>query len=413
MKRVVVLGNSLAGGKALADIRAAQPEAECLLVSLDGNLPYDPSRLAEYLAKDISQDDIMYQSPKYYAENNIQIILDKKIEKVNFKKNQLATDQKEIIGYDILIIAETPDHKFPDIKGTNKNSVFNLNKLADVNQLSKDLIFINSVVIQSDAWAGVQQAYALRKRGKEVLLIVSAKSVVAQLAEEGVKLITENLEAQGIRILFDSAIAEILGDGDVKAVRLKSGKVLAADAVLFDEVLPNLRIFQDSPLQTEQRIKVNSFLRTNIENVYAVDAVAELASASTQDLLEQGRVVAAVLQGQDVAFVPSLAWQGFSAPDLSVQWIGQTAVSAETQRHSRCHLASKIYKEIFVSENQISGAVLINAGQLQEPIRRAIQEKTDARSGLDNILNSDAVQTQSSLAGEAAAANPSLSDQGS
>lgn len=297
MKRVVVLGNSLAGIKALEEIRALQPQTECLLISLDGNYPYDPDRLWAYLAKDISHHDLFYKPQKYYAENNIQIILDKKIEKVNFKKNQLTTEAKEAIGYDILIIAQTPDYKFPDIKGANKKGIFGFHKLSEIDQILKELTFVDTVVIQTDSEAGLKMADAIRKKGKEVLLI----------ADAGPQSVMQNLQEQGVQVLFDNAITEILGDGNVKAVRLKSGKVMAADIVLFDPVLPNLRLFQDTPLRVNQKICVDRSFKTNIENVYAVDEACECAGAgmaqterSAPDLFEQGKVVAKAIHDQEI-----------------------------------------------------------------------------------------------------------------
>ncbi len=309
MKRIVVLGNSLAGIKALEEIQVVDPQAECLMVSLDGNYPYYPDRLYQYLAKDISASELWYKPQKYYEENNIQIVLDKRIEKINFKKNSLATDQKEIIGYDVLIITQTPDQKFPDIKGTNKRGVFNFHRLSDVEEISKELTFADAAVIESASWAGFKAAYAMRQRGKEVLLLASNPVVVSQLAEESAQLMIQNLQEQGIRVLLDNAIAEVLGDGDVKAVRLKSGKVMAADMVLFDNVLPHLKIFNDTPLKVGQRICVNAFFRTNIENVYAVDEMCDPSRAdnankgwSVEDLLEQGRIVAAAIHGREILF---------------------------------------------------------------------------------------------------------------
>ena len=72
--------------------------------------------------------------------------------------------------------------------------------------------------------------------------------------EETGLLLKQILEGKGIRVFSENAIEEILGDVEVKAVKLKSGKVLASDAVIFDEAKADMRMLSEPTLTDQDQI---------------------------------------------------------------------------------------------------------------------------------------------------------------
>ena len=79
-------------------------------------------------------------------------------------------------------------------------------------------------------------ACALSQLKKEVTVISSSTGLMPDFFDEETGLLLKQiLEGKGIRVFSENAIEEILGDVEVKAVKLKSGKVLGCDTVIFDE----------------------------------------------------------------------------------------------------------------------------------------------------------------------------------
>src|SRR3989344_5706833 len=117
MKKIVILGNSPAVVKIIEDVRAAAPENEVVLWSTEKSLPYFPERLADYAAENIPLKEVLCRPEKFYEQNNVRLILGKGVSRINFRKGQLASEEKETFDYDYLVIAGALERRFPEIKG--------------------------------------------------------------------------------------------------------------------------------------------------------------------------------------------------------------------------------------------------------------------------------------------------------
>lgn len=303
MKKIVVIGNSIAGVKALETIRGFDVESDLTIFALDGFYPYNRDLFPDYFLKKIKESKIFYptgiqphaadsikglhQPKEFYEQNRINVILERQISRINFKNKRIFTPEKDQIDFDVLIIADTHQVRFPDIQGTGKTGVFALRKLSDLKKIIMAIPLVETVVIETNSPQGLRMADAFKEQGKEV-------------------------------IVLDNAVTEILGDAEVKAVRLKSGKVLAAEMVIFAEASPDLRLFADTDLKIDQRILIDSSFRTNIEGVFAFPPMARFKEeefntgdlTSTTALEEAGKTIAANIAGQDVSKI-SLAKRRF------------------------------------------------------------------------------------------------------
>lgn len=292
MKKIVVLGNSIAGIKAIEEIRKTDPSALITLFTLEEGLPYYRHLLADFVSGGIPKDQIYYQPKEYYQKLQINLP-DEKINRIYFKRNRLTTQDNQRMDYDVLIITDTGDDDFSDIKGTTKSGVFCLGRLCDMNQLIMGLPVTETVVIADGGRAGFKMARALKKRDKEVMWIVASRAALPS-------------DDPAIRIIEENAITEILGDSEVKAVKLKSGKVIAVQAVILGDARVDFKLFKDSGLQIRDRISVNEHFETNINNVFALNGVCdpgqEQSSGDDDNTLavleQQGMAVAAVYSGR-------------------------------------------------------------------------------------------------------------------
>ena len=92
MKKIVILGASVAGAKAAEEIRQQDQSCEISMVSTDGFYPCDYKSFAPFLSKEINSDKVFYQPNDFYQQNNINVILDKKINRVNFNRKRVFFD---------------------------------------------------------------------------------------------------------------------------------------------------------------------------------------------------------------------------------------------------------------------------------------------------------------------------------
>lgn len=311
MKKIVAIGNSIAGVKALETIRSSDAQSELTIFALDGFYPYCPELFIDYFLQRIREGKLLYKAREFYEQHRINMILQRQIARVNFKKKKIFTEEKDQIDFDFLIINDTNHVKFPDIKGIGKTGVFALRKLADLKKMITTLPLVETVVIETNSPQGFRMAEAFKEKGKEVIVVVPSLIVNdGKVLPYNTSVIFQKLEEISIQVILDNSIAEILGDADVKAVRLKSGKVLAGEMVIFTDMLPDFRIFADTELEIDQRILIDSSSKTNIEGVFAFYPAAHfkenqfnsLDSISTVWLEEAGKTIAANIMGENVFF---------------------------------------------------------------------------------------------------------------
>ena len=291
MKKIVILGNSPAVIGAIEAIRCRDVSSEIMVLGFDGYYPYDRQKFCPFIAKDIMADQVMCRPKNFFTQNKVDVVLDKKITRVNFKRQKIFTEEKVQIDYDFLVITEVPDQRCPDIKGNNKAGVFGMRKLKDVNQIVHDLPFTKTIAVQSDQCVGFQTAMAFMKAGKEVIFITSkSESPFNILDMPESQWVADCVKEEKLHMHYGQSVSEILGESDVKAIRLQSGKVLACQMVLFEAVKNNFKAFADSILDIREKIYVNSQFQTNVNHVFALADACEGGDAQN-DAYAQGQVV--------------------------------------------------------------------------------------------------------------------------
>ncbi len=394
MSKIVVLGTSVAAIKAIEDIRQNDQASEITLFAFDGFYAYDRTLFSKLIAKEIATSDCLYRQKSFYEKNRINVIFDKTITRINTKRNKIFTEEKDQFDYDLLLIADSPTHKFPDIKGTNKIGLLGLKRLKDIDQIVKSIPIFDTVIINGDSLFSLQIAYALIKRGKEVILIVSTDRLLAMILEdEPSKWLMSFLEEKGLRIIVNNSIAEVLGDSDAKAVRLKSGKVIGAQLICFENTAEDLRIFAEAGIEVKNKICVDHQFKTNVDNVFALDQVCEGADAqmtfdigvSSSVLEEQGKVVAAKIANQELAFTSLLTINSFEAEGFSCVFIGKIEQSSTIVQHQVIDPVSKNYKKIFIDNGSIVGAILVNANKESDKFFNLIKDKVGV-GGLEDFV---------------------------
>ncbi|MBF0523066.1 MAG: FAD-dependent oxidoreductase [Candidatus Omnitrophica bacterium] len=302
MKKIVILGNSIAGVKAAELIRSTDKDSSISIYSFDKNYPYDAALLCEVARKQKSINEIFYRPKDFYKDNAIEVVTDKEITRVNVNRKKIFFEDRKQVDYDVLLITDCPKYKFPDIKGANKEGIYGIERILDIQTIVDLLPVTETICIEARQSAGLQFALALGSHKKEVLLIVPVQSPLNELLHSDQKeALMKLLDDSGVTLLADNVIAEILGDIETKAVRLESGKIYASQMILFDSVTRDLRLYEDERLKMEAKIAVDASFRTSVENVFALDRVCQPPKDQQPALtLEQeGECVAACLASLD------------------------------------------------------------------------------------------------------------------
>lgn len=400
MKQYVVIGNSAAGIAAVEAIRQADKESKITVVSDEDYSSYCRCLISYYLAGDIREDKIVYRPDSFYKENNIELLINKKVIRVDPKKNRVVLADKSQLGYDSLLIATGASSKFPELKGIKKEGVFGFRTLKDAKDIAGLLPVVKSVCVLGGGLIGLKAAYALKKRKIDVKVIIKSRQVLSQVLDsEAAQLVQKKLEENGIEVILGQDVTEIISDeGEIKAVKLDSGKALGVSMVVVGKgVSPNIDLIKDTAIKVNEGIISNNNLQTSIPNIYAAGDVAETFDIASGEFsinalwpiaVEQGRIAGANMAGGNLNYDGSLGMN-------SLEFFGLPTVSLGLFRpknpegYEEIKMTAdngQVYKKLILKNNFLVGAVL--AGNINNSglFLRLIKEKIEVSSFKDKLL---------------------------
>ncbi len=396
MKNIVFIGNSAASIKAVEEIRKTDTESLITLVSADAFYPYDRDRLFRYLAKEIKEKQVFLRPESFYKENNVRVITGQPVARFNFKRNQVVLENKEQLEYDILVLADIVSPRLPEIKGNHKTGVYNAVRLASVKSIAEQLPFVETIVVQVSSLLGFRTLCALSSHGRELVMSSSSADLLSgALDEESTSILKQLLEQNGVRLMLDNPIEEILGDSDLKAVRLRSGKVLSTEMVVLDDLRLDTRPLKESGLEFLQDSGRSSLFQSNFKNVYLVDAFLNTFknpessdySICREELEAQGVALAQEILGQPVQEVSASGLTRFKINDLSGFWFGTTLLQEGEREFLKFDAAKNVYKKIFASDAGLTGAIFFNADDQYDNLLEIFQQKVNIRGVEEKLLD--------------------------
>ena len=396
MRNIVFIGNSLAHAVAIDEIMRINSECALTLISSDACLSYSRSALMKMLSREIKEKQCLYRPEVFYKENKVRTVLGQTVTRINFKRSQIFLENKDHIAYDILVLSDLAAPRFPEIKGHNKIGVYQSVQFSSVKEIIEQLVFAQTIVVEINTWHGFSTLCGLSNYNKEIIAVTKNESLLPEVFDaESSSMLKQILEYKGVRMMFNNPIDEILGDSDLKAVRLKSGKVLSAEMVILDDLYCDTRIFKDSGFEKPQMNSENYEFQSNIPNVYWSDAIRNnfLHSRGCDyketdaELERQGKSIARTILGASEPVKGVQSINKFSFKDLQGVWFGQCGTSQDINEFSRFFPETNTYAKIFCKDGFLFGGVLLNCQEAIDKIVELYVNHTNIQGMEEQLFN--------------------------
>jgi nitrite reductase (NADH) large subunit len=400
MKQFIIIGNSAAGIAAIEAIRRIDKDSKITVISDEDYPSYCRCLISYYLAGDVKEDKVFYRGEGFYKDYNIELLLNKKVSRVDPKKNRIILEDKSQLGYDALLIATGASPKFPEVKGIKKTGVFGFRTLKDAKGIDGLLPVTKTACILGGGLIGLKAAYALSKRKIEVKVIIKSKQVLSQVIDaQAADFIQQKLGQNGIDLLLGQDALEIIGEAEVKAVKLDSGKAIGTSLVIAAKgVSPNIDLVKDSQIKIDEGIIVNDLLQTDIANIYAAGDVCQafdlaLGKTSVNALwpvaVEQGKVAGMNMAGDKVNYAGALGMNSLEFFGLPVISLGIFNTRQDPAFIELKNVDTKlnIYKKLVIKDNLLVGAVLVGNISNSGVFLSLIREKIDITPIKDRLLS--------------------------
>ena len=188
-------------------------------------------------------------------------------------------------------------------------------------------------------------------------------------------------DARCIRILLQESIKQIVGDYQVKAVELRSGKQVECDTVIISTgIKPNIDLARDARLSVGRGIRVNDQMQTNDAVIYAVGECAEHREhiyGLVAPGLEQAEVAAHTILGGQSRYEGSIAatrLKVVNMPVFSMGVVNEEDSSRELEEVIYENREQGIYRKLVLSRGHLVGAIATGdwneQGRVQEVISK-------------------------------------------
>jgi len=235
-------------------------------------IPYIFHRL-NLVDEDIIPDDV-------FVKNNIKLIIDKAIKLDSKTKKVFFQSGREII-YDKLVLATGSSPVHIPIPGVDKEGVWFVKKdYTYLKKLRQAVLRSKNIVIIGGGFIGVELADELSNIKNLNISIVEMEErcLSKSFDKEFSQIAEEKLKQNGVKIYTGTKVLEIKGQDRVESVKTEGGKDIPADLVILSiGARPNISLAKDSKMRIGEYkgFWVDEYMRTNIEDIFAIGDCAE------------------------------------------------------------------------------------------------------------------------------------------
>jgi nitrite reductase (NADH) large subunit len=390
MTNYVIIGNGVAGTTAAENIRKNDKDGPITMVT-EEDLPfYYRVRLNEYISGDVTEQDLIAKKDKWYREQNIELKTGTRITGADSKEKNIITENNQRLSYDCLLVA-TGSHSFiPPISGSEKKGVFAIRSMQDVRNISDWVKDIEEVVLIGGGLLGLEAGNALRKLGKEVMVVeFFPRLLPRQLDSDGAKRLQGIMEGMGFSFRLGAKTEEITGGDQVKGVQLEGGEELSAEMVIISAgVRPNLEMAESLGLDQDKGIIVDEHLKTNKPDIYAAGDVAAFKGMPYgiwPAAMEQGEIAGINMAGGDRTYGGTTFSTTLKVVGIDLASAGN--IDAENEFESKVFTDEQVYKKIVLENNKIIGCIMLGDTKGFNKIKKMMSEEQDVSQEKDQILS--------------------------
>lgn len=274
--KYVVVGTSHFGYEAVETILEAEPKAEIHLFERGDKASFMSCGAQSYLlgiAK--SPDELHYANEESYQKQGINIHLNSDVVDIHPDKKTMTVktengEREE--SYDKLLLSPGGYAPELNIPGKDLEHVYSFRGRDDAEIVKERMTDAKKVVVIGGGYIGVEVAEAFTEHGQDVTLIDAVdRFLPTYLDEEFYPSLSGEAEAKGLKIQTNEFVQEIKSEnGEIQAVVTDQGEYEADTVIMAVGVKPNTS-WLEGVLELDDHgfVKVNDYLETSVEDIYA------------------------------------------------------------------------------------------------------------------------------------------------
>jgi NADPH-dependent 2,4-dienoyl-CoA reductase/sulfur reductase-like enzyme len=386
--QLVIIGNGAAGLSALSRFRALDKDSKITLISAEEATAYSRVLLPYYLRRKIPYENLFIRQPEDYEKLGVQTELGAPVSRVETGSRRLTLADERSIEYDKLLIATGSRPFLPPIEGLAGSKVLHLWTLRDTEQLDSLFEPGKRALVLGSGFIALQAAWAARQRNLQVTVYELLPRIMPTVLDAtAAGLLLNKVEEHGVEVRVGVQTERVdRSKPGVLIVHAKNQPPLEVDLIIVGAgVRPNIEFLADSPVKTERGIPVDSYMQTNVPDIYAAGDVARgptsfgethQTHALWPTAVEHGTIAGENLAGHRIRYRGSLNMNVTEMFAVTVASMGKFVEGQGLSSHVVENPGSSRYLKIVLREGVPVGAVALGGadearilGQLRPWIR--------------------------------------------
>ncbi len=230
------------------------------------------------------------------------------VTKVDFDNKIVETKSGASYKYEKLIIASGANPIIPPIEGTDISGVMTFKTEDDLKDIMEQAkADVKEAVVVGAGAIGIELAQALNAINIKTYLVDMFDSILPNMMDANmIAEVQYKLEQTGISLHLGERVTKLIGSDYVESLSFASGNSLhfkSKPLIIFAVGMrPSIEIFKDTRLEIGKTgIIVDGYMKTNVEDVYAVGDCCEFKSALTGNVVLGKMATNAVPMGRLLA----------------------------------------------------------------------------------------------------------------
>jgi nitrite reductase (NADH) large subunit len=423
-KRLIVIGNGMAGARLVEDIVARDPGV--FDITMFGDEPYGNYNrilLSGVLAGTHDPKDIFINPLAWYDQHNVRLHAGMRVTRIDRAERQVIGADGCVEPYDQLVIATGSTPFVPPLEGLltdtgrYRDGVFVFRTLDDCSAIRDYATGARRAAVIGGGLLGLEAARGLLQLEVEVHVVHLMRHLMeVQLDEASGAMLRAAMDRLGVHTHLARRTSAVLGDAHVTGLMFDDGSRLECDMVVLSAgIRPNVAVARDAGLSVERGIVVGDDLRcANDASIFAIGECAQHRGqvyGLVAPLWEQAQVLADRLTAKNV----QAAYGGSRVStklkvmgvDLTVMGDKEPAAGDEVVQYSEP--SRGVYKKMVVRGGQLAGAILLGdpdgAPALLQAFDRALALPDNRAEMLFPAMRSDGPLSAADLPDEAQICN--------
>jgi NADPH-dependent 2,4-dienoyl-CoA reductase/sulfur reductase-like enzyme/ferredoxin len=393
IKRIVIVGNGIAGITAADFARRTHPKCEIHVVARERFALYNRMGITRLIYGRSAMQGLYLLPDAWYTQHGITLWLNTQAKELDTASRVVALGTAERLEYDRLVLAMGGRAHLPTVEGFGGPGCYVLRD-ADHAMHMRDYVQrrrARRAVVAGGGLLGLEAADGLRQLGLDVVVLERGGwPLQRQVDERGGRLLLGYLSGLGIGVLTEAEPTQVeTGPAGVTAAVLKDGRTLPCEVfVACAGMRPNTDLATAAGIKAGRGILVDDRMQTSAPGVYAAGDVAEHAErvyGQWPAAAAQGEAAGVNAAGGDRPYrgtVPATLLKIVGAELASVGRItsesGDEVIALEAPDEYR-------YAKLVVRGDRIEGALMIGYGQDAAHVTEAVKSGRSVAAELADL----------------------------